>query len=753
MNKKILLFFTLFLLTISGNVFAAATCGTATSCYWADNSHILDSAMGISHGPNTAYKSMCVGGVNSSPTVVYNFNQGGQIIPVGYRWYCGQISNGTGGVTPIEATCFAPQASPAGASQTSTCTTTLAIINGQCGSANGQSFTSAPTTNLCSSGTSSSITGSGPWYWTCSGSNGGTKASCLATKKVADTTRPTVSITNPKTGNTVSNTINLIATATDNVGVVGVQFMVDGANVGTEDTTSPYQISFDTKTLSNGAHTVSAKARDAAGNTKTSTAISVTVTNADTTAPSVSITSPVANSTVSNIINLTANASDNIGVIGVQFLIDNVNFGSEDTTAPYEASLDTKTLSNGAHTVSAKARDAAGNITTSITVSITVANSIPQPEDNLIQNPFLENSDASNNPIGWQTGNWGTNTAVFTYPATGYDNSKAAKVELTQYTDGDAKWYFNDVSVLPNQEYKFSDSYQSNVQSTLTVRFTLSDSTFQYVDIGSLEASTTWIGAEKTFTTPANAVSVTIFHLINSVGYLTVDNFYLNKTIPANQLAQGMVSLNFDDGWLSTYNNALPILNTAGLKSTNYIITSALEYTDEYIDASQVLALQSAGHEIGAHSKTHPDLTKLSSAQLQDEVNGSKQDLLAIGVNQVLTFAYPYGEVNDSVVTATKNAGYIGARGVQPEFNTKETDPYLLESQSVEVNTTIDTIKSWIDTAVQNKTWVILVFHQVDHNGDQYSTTPETFQQIVDYLILKNVPVVTNASGLQILSQ
>ncbi|MDD5569486.1 MAG: polysaccharide deacetylase family protein, partial [Candidatus Pacebacteria bacterium] len=530
--------------------------------------------------------------------------------------------------------------------------------NGLCGSANGQSFTSAPTSNLCASGTASAISGTGPWTWTCNGSTGGTNASCSAKKIIPDTTPPTVSITSPTGGTIVSGAINLTANATDNIKVIGVQFLIDGVNVGAEDTVSPYQISFDTQTLQNGAHTVSAKARDGAGNTAASAAI-----------------------------------------------------------------------------------------------SINIANTIPQPGDNLIQNPGLENSDASNNPIGWQKGNWGTNTAVFTYPVAGYNSPKAAKIELTQYTDGDAKWYFTDVPVTAGQIYKFSDSYQSNAPSVLTIRFALSNNTFQYVDLGNLGASANWNNFEKTFTVPANCVSITVFHLIRSAGYLAVDNFYLGKTSAPGVLAQGMVSLNFDDGWLSAYNNGLPILNAAGLKSTQYIITSGLTDPENYINQSQVLSLQAAGHEIGAHSQTHAHLTQVSAAQLQNEINGSKQELLNIGVNQVLTFAYPYGEANNAVITTTKNSGFIGARGVDADYNNKTTDPYFLLSQSVESNTTIETIKGWIDTAIQNKTWVILVFHQVDHSGEQYSTTPEILQQIADYLIAKNVSVVTNAAGLQILSQ
>ena len=58
--------------------------------------------------------------------------------------------------------------------------TTATATNGLCGSANGQSLSTAPTTNLCSAGTASKLSGSGPWTWQCAGSNGGTTASCSA---------------------------------------------------------------------------------------------------------------------------------------------------------------------------------------------------------------------------------------------------------------------------------------------------------------------------------------------------------------------------------------------------------------------------------------------------------------------------------------------------------------------------------------------------------------------------------------------
>ena len=110
-----------------------------------------------------------------------------------------------------------------------------------------------------------------------------------------DTTPPTVSLTAPANGATVSGTINVTATASDNVGVVGVQFLLDGNNLGAEDTTSPYSVSWNTSTATNGAHVLTARARDAANNSTTSAARNVTVAAPDTSAPTVVITSPTNN--------------------------------------------------------------------------------------------------------------------------------------------------------------------------------------------------------------------------------------------------------------------------------------------------------------------------------------------------------------------------------------------------------------------------------------------------------------------------
>jgi photosystem II stability/assembly factor-like uncharacterized protein len=94
-----------------------------------------------------------------------------------------------------------------------------------------------------------------------------------------DDVPPAVAITSPHYGDTVRGTITVSATASDNHRVVGVQFKLDGNSLGNEVTSPPYSISWDTTTTTNGAHTLTAVARDPAGNFTTSAPITVTVSN------------------------------------------------------------------------------------------------------------------------------------------------------------------------------------------------------------------------------------------------------------------------------------------------------------------------------------------------------------------------------------------------------------------------------------------------------------------------------------------
>jgi hypothetical protein len=99
-----------------------------------------------------------------------------------------------------------------------------------------------------------------------------------------DSTPPSITLTAPAPGSSLAGTVSVSADATDNVGVVGVQFLLEGNPLGSEDLAAPYSIQWDTSQVQNGQHTLSARARDAAGNTALASAVVVSTSNTQPTA-------------------------------------------------------------------------------------------------------------------------------------------------------------------------------------------------------------------------------------------------------------------------------------------------------------------------------------------------------------------------------------------------------------------------------------------------------------------------------------
>jgi hypothetical protein len=205
-------------------------------------------------------------------------------------------------------------------------------------------------------------------------SSNGKSASLTTTnakgKPRADATAPSVSIISPGNGATVSGTITVQVSASDNVGVVSVSLSVDGAALKTL-TTAPYNFTW---TSDGNTHVIKATAKDAAGNSSSN---SVTVGSSsgttDNVPPTVNITSPADGASVGGTIDVTVNASDNISVASVTLAVDGNVIGSV-SSAPFAFSWNTANVMEGTHTLLATAKDGAGNSASS---TITVAKNTP----------------------------------------------------------------------------------------------------------------------------------------------------------------------------------------------------------------------------------------------------------------------------------------------------------------------------------------------------------------------------------------
>jgi len=150
-----------------------------------------------------------------------------------------------------------------------------------------------------------------------------------------------------------------------------------------------------------------------------------------------------------------------------------------------------------------------------------------------------------------------------------------------------------------------------------------------------------------------------------------------------------VVAITFDDGYLDTLEHALPVLNTVGFTATCYVVSGHMgEYNEwdaaelkvhkKLMSAAQVKAWQAAGMEVGAHSRTHPRLTKCTDEELQIELAGSKADLETLTGAPVTQFCYPYGDLDARVADAALKAGYSAATTTQRGRARPGDNPMLL---------------------------------------------------------------------------
>ncbi len=131
-------------------------------------------------------------------------------------------------------------------------------------------------------------------------------------------------------------------------------------------------------------------------------------------------------------------------------------------------------------------------------------------------------------------------------------------------------------------------------------------------------------------------------------------------------------AITFDDGYLSVYQHAYPVLAQRSLTATVYVVADSIGGINEWdrnagdrqepmMSAEQVREMASNGFEIGSHTLTHPHLTDTSDDQLHSEISDSKHRLEDLIGREVISFSYPYGDYDDRVLAAAVEAGYHNA--------------------------------------------------------------------------------------------
>lgn len=364
----------------------------------------------------------------------------------------------------------------------------------------------------------------------------------------------------------------------------------------------------------------------------------------------------------------------------------------------------------------------------------------PQNPVNLYSNGSFETTGGTT-PTGWIGVKWGSNTGSLSYHNSGHSGSKSVKAEISSYSSGALNWYHPTVSVTGGKTYSFENWYQSNADTQIDAQVVMSDGSTVYHWVTTLEASSGWSKSKATFTAPAGAKSISLYHLLAKPGYLITDDYSLSEYQPG-RFNRVLVSLTFDDGWRSIYSNGLPLLNKYGFVSTQYLLSGTTTYSD-YMTVSMMNSFKDQGSEIAAHTVDHPDLTTLNTSQLHYQLSQCKLDLqLWTGVN-VSNFASPFGAYNNNTVSAIKQ--YYGShRSVEAGYNTKDSfNVYNVKVQNILNTTTVSDVERWVNQAIQDNSWLVLVYHRVENTTETYTVTPSNLDGQLGLIKQKGVAVVT----------
>lgn len=232
------------------------------------------------------------------------------------------------------------------------------------------------------------------------------------------------------------------------------------------------------------------------------------------------------------------------------------------------------------------------------------------------------------------------------------------------------------------------------------------------------------------------------FNWLDYIGYPYIENPSVQEWN-----GQAVVTLSYDDGFMSNYTIALRLhekyklpltLNILGYSIGSMSRQEALNYGKGYMHSREVINSDKRGAEIASHGYGHTYLTEQTEEQIIAQFHNSKSTLEQFTEHDVVTFAVPgsqYTQVERDIVDNSV-IGYKGVRSFGSAYNDlPPLDPLWLKSKiALMYNTSFETVKLVIDEAVVSKKWCIIMLHGIAENPVEYEISPEMLEMILSYI-------------------
>jgi peptidoglycan/xylan/chitin deacetylase (PgdA/CDA1 family) len=204
---------------------------------------------------------------------------------------------------------------------------------------------------------------------------------------------------------------------------------------------------------------------------------------------------------------------------------------------------------------------------------------------------------------------------------------------------------------------------------------------------------------------------------------------------------KGVVTLWFDDCHNTVYNTAKPAMDTYGFKGVQAVIGSYIGLNTSYQTATQLASMQAAGWEHCNHTYSHRKFGEITAKEAEISLQRGLDYCLGHNFGKAsYYFVNPGGQSTAETLPIEKK--YCTVRRIGVGYNLFPiVDMHNIKSQSPLWNTTVDTVKGWIDDAVVGGLWVVLLFHHIrpaSYDGDTTMAYPsENFAEVLSYLDTK----------------
>ena len=225
------------------------------------------------------------------------------------------------------------------------------------------------------------------------------------------------------------------------------------------------------------------------------------------------------------------------------------------------------------------------------------------------------------------------------------------------------------------------------------------------------------------------------------------------KTAALPTPERSIITFSFDDFPKSAADNGADIMDSFGAKAIFYAcsgLAGGVNLTGEQYTDTDMLALDRAGHEIGAHTRTHRDCAQIPTQAALEDIARNLQDLKDMGLDTpVRHFAYPYGETTILLKRALRDV-FTTARGIRAGVNRRGSDRMQLAAMELTPDkaTTARAVHA-IDQATKAPVWLHIFTHDIRDNPSPFGTTAQELRKIVKSARDSGIQILTPGEAVK----